>query len=141
MRPVLSAWALLLIGAILFMGGLFWVRAHPAQKANPLTQATDTISAELGMEVEPAASLEGGLLVKAVRPKSIAAQVGVKAGEKVVAVGDRSVWHAVRLQELISKEMSTRGSCTIMLVKGTTYRTVTLGFAPVPPPPPAEEHS
>jgi S1-C subfamily serine protease len=141
MRFTLPAWALLLIAAILFVAGLFWVRAHPAQKDNPLAQATDNISLGLGMEVEPAPGPEGGLLVKEVRPKSVAEHVGVKVGERVVAVGDRSVWHAVQLEQFISEEMSTTGSCTIMLVKGNVYRTVTLGFARVAPPPAPEGRS
>jgi hypothetical protein len=142
MRPILPPWALFLFAAILFMGGLFWVRAHPGEKHNPLEESVEELSHYLGMEVEavPARAGPGGLLVKAIRPDSMAERIGVKVGERVAAVGDRSVWHAVQLQQLISDEMSRRGSCTLMLAKDQVYRCVTLGFVPVPPPPVEHEH-
>ena len=142
MRQILPPWALLLFAAILFMAGLFWLRAHPGKKLNPLEKSVAELSQYLGMEVEavPAASGPGGLLVKGIRPDSAVAQAGVKAGERVVAVGDRSVWHAIELQQFISDEMRKRRSCTLMLAKDQVYRCVTLGFVPVPPPPVDEGH-
>lgn len=141
MRRLLPSWAVLLIGAILFVAGLFWIRSHPGQKPTPLEEAVETISQYLGMEVEQAPGPEGGLLVKGVRPGTMAHRLGVQVGEKVMAVGDRSVWHAVQLQQLINEEMQRRRGCAIMLAKDQTFRTVIFGFAPVPPPPTADEHA
>jgi len=142
MRPILPRWALFLFAAILFMAGLFWVRAHPGEKRSPLEESVAELSHYLGMEVEavPAPGGPGGLLVKAIRPGSMAEQAGVEVGERVVAVGDRSVWHAIQLQQLISDEMRRRRSCTLMLATDQVYRCVPLGFLPVPPPPVEDEH-
>ena len=154
MRPILPLWAALLLAAILFMAGLFWVRAHPGHQHNPLEEAVESLSRALGMEVEtvPTRGGPGGLLVTEVLPGSPAERAGVQVGERVVAVGDRSVWHAIQLQELISADMMRRRSCTLMLAKDPesqrpeepavrVYRTVTLGFAPVAAPAAAHEHS
>ncbi len=135
MRRILPPWALLLIAAILFMAGLFWVRANPPEERTPLDEAVADVLQYVGMEVEPEPREKSGLLVKSVTPGSPAEHAGVKAGERVVAVGDRSVWHALQLQELINTAMRRPGGCLLMLEKDGHYHSVVLGFVRLPAPP------
>ncbi len=138
MRRILPPWLLLLLGAILFTAGMFWVRAHPSEKRTPLDEAVDEVFQYVGMKVEPAPGEQSGLLVKEVKPGSPAARAGIKVGERVVAVGDQSVWHAVQLQDLMSSAMHRQGGCLLMLAKDDHYRSVPLQAVPLPPPPEEE---
>jgi len=136
MRPILPPWAMLLVAAIAAMAAMFWIRANPPEREDPLEEAAARLSRGLGFEVEPVPTPgpRGGLLIKAVLPGSPAQRLGLVPGERIVAVSDRSVWHALQLEQLIGEGMSKGGPFQIMLSKDDTYRTVSLGrFAPPPP--------
>jgi S1-C subfamily serine protease len=141
MRPVLRGWVLALVVAILVMGGLLWVRGHPGQPYNPLEESVATISDVLGIQVSVNPDSRGGELIEKVRPGSPAERMGVRPGERIVAVGERSVWHAQQLQQLIAQRSQMGMPIGLMLASADgTCRVV--AFAPVamPPPPSPEEH-
>ncbi len=107
MRPLFRAWMLLPIIAILFIAGLFWARQQAAQgKKDPLTQAQDWVRDSFGMTVEKATTEGDGLKVEVVSSGGAAAAVGIKAGDRIIAVGERSVWHVYQLTTLIAKWMN-----------------------------------
>jgi S1-C subfamily serine protease len=126
---------LLLTVAILLVAAMFWMRANPTGPPNPLQEAADGLYQQFGFEVALTPGEEGGLAVKAIRPESPASQLGIQVGERIVAVGDRSVWHAIQLQQLIDKTAERGGPFSLMLAKDGVYRTVYVGMQQAPASP------
>ena len=140
MRPLLRGWALALLAAILLMAGLFWVRSHPAKPYNPLEESAATISKVLGMQVSANPDPRGGELIEKVRPGGPAERMGLRAGERIVAVGERSVWHAQQLQQLIAQRSQMGIPIGLMLASDDgTFRVV--AFGPVAMPVPSTSHA
>ncbi|NIR00309.1 MAG: PDZ domain-containing protein, partial [Gemmatimonadales bacterium] len=85
---------------------MIWVRvrAPSAGTDDPLLLARESIAERFGMELATTAGPEGGLLVETVAPGRPAEQVGIQAGDRIVACGDRSVWHVYQLMELIDDQ-------------------------------------
>jgi S1-C subfamily serine protease len=135
MRPVVRSWMLVLIGGILFAAGMFWVRAreHTGGLDDPLLQARDSLARSFGMEVATEAGPEGGVLVAEVRPGSPAERAGIKAGDRIVACGDRSVWHAYQLAQYIGEELAFGPAVTLLVESGGDYRPTTFGMQPRAP--------
>jgi predicted metalloprotease with PDZ domain len=141
MRPVLRGWVLALVVAIVVMGGLFWVRGHPAKPYNPLEESVATISEVLGIQVSVNPDSRGGELIEKVRPGGPAERMGVRAGERIVAVGERSVWHAQQLQQLIAQRSQMGMPIGLMLAsQDNTFRVVAFGPVAMPPPRSPDEH-
>lgn len=141
MRPVLPRWALLLGAAILVMGGLIWVRVYPPKPPNPLEDSVEAISDVFGMTVSVGPHPGGGELVEKVRPGSLAERIGFRVGERIVAVGERSVWHVRQLQELISQRSQMGQPLTVMVTPDDkVFRVLTFGPVPLPPPASPDEH-
>jgi predicted metalloprotease with PDZ domain len=129
MRPAFPPWALLLIAAILFVGGLMWVRAHPPEHKlhDPLLEAQQTLAQGPGLEVAVEPLREGGVRVNSVRADSPAQRVGIKAGDRIIACGDQSVWHAHQLWEMMSDQASKGLPVVLMVETKGRYWSVVFG--------------
>jgi S1-C subfamily serine protease len=136
MRPRLRIWTLLLIGAIAFVVAMFWVRAHleDFSPKDPLTKSQEAIQGSLGMEVEKDSNGQGGLRVLDVDPRGAAAQAGVQAGDRVIAVLDRSVWHVYQFQELVVEGLESLPALFLLLERDGSYLNVALSSGIDPDP-------
>ena len=139
MRPVLRSWVLLPVVAIALVAGMFWARNQAIEtKKDPMTKAQEWVTRSFGMTVEKQTSGGNGLEVESVAPKGAAAEAGIKVGDRIAAVSDRSVWHVYQLIELISERL--RGPVLPVLVaSGDDYHLVRLSAAGARTPPPIEE--
>ena len=126
MRRHLSGWTVLLLFAVLFVVGLIWVRGKPPKVEDPLAEAAEEVSQRYGFLVESESDPKGGVMVKAITPGSPAALLGLQVGDRVIAVSERSVWHAVQLGDLLEERLS-RGPTPLLVVKGGVYRQVVFG--------------
>ena len=135
MRPVVRSWMLLLIGGILFAAGMFWVRArqHTGGSDDPLLQARDSLARSFGIEVATEALPEGGVRVEEVRPGSPAERAGINPGDRIVACGDRSVWHAYQLAQYIGEALAFGPAVTLLVESSGNYRPATFGMQPSAP--------
>ena len=135
MRPRIRTWTLLLLAAIIFMSALFWMRANPVQEKDPLAEAQDTIADAFGMTLAQACGPEGGLPVEAVEPNSPADSVDIRTGDRVVAVGDASIWHAYQFIEAVNKLAASSPVLPVLLEREGNYHAVMFrntGRLPVP---------
>ena len=130
MRHV-SGWVVLLLLAISFVVGLLWVRSHPAEIEDPLAEAQEEINRKFGFLVETTPGPKGGLTIQGVTPNSPAVHLGFQAGDRVLAVNERSVWHAVQLRDLIAEKLS-RGPVALMVEREGVFRLVVLGARAAP---------
>ena len=126
MRPVLPPWAILLVLAILFMAGMIWVRDMPKAKLRPLEDASKTLFDAFGMKGATEVAPEGGVEVGEVKTGSLAAAAGIRAGDRIIACRDLSVWHSAQLLEYVRSSVSQRSPCTLLLANDGHYRVVTL---------------
>ncbi len=72
----------------------------------------------------------GGVRVEGVRAGGPAQRGGIKAGDRIVACGDQSVWHAQQLWELISGLGTQRMPVALLVEREGTYHGVMLGGVP-----------
>jgi S1-C subfamily serine protease len=143
MKPFLRTWVVLLLGAILFVVGLFWVRANYAelQKKDPLTESQDRIEDTFGMRVAKESGSAGGLLVEVVDPESVAGRAGIQAGDRIVALGDRSLWHVYQFAELINSAAEVAPVLALLVARDGEYRSVLIGYRGGPLEMPQTSHS
>lgn len=130
MRRVLPPWALLLLAAIFVMGGMLWLRLQPPESEvedDPLADAAEQLVKGLGLEVDPAGAQGGGVRVTGVRAGSPAEQMEIQAGDRIVACGMRSVWHAYQLADLISQSLSHGLPAVLLVEREGDYRQVMFG--------------
>jgi len=135
MRPRIRTWTLLLIAAIGFVAALFWVRANPSQEKNPLAEAQETIDNAFGMTLAQACGPEGGLPVEAGELNGPAAGTGIEVGDRGMAIGDESVWHAYQFIEALNKRASSSAVLPLLVERDGDYRVVVFrssGELPVP---------
>lgn len=139
MRTSFRRWMLLLVAAIIVVAGLFWARAEVREaKKDPLTKAQEWVQKSFGMTVERQTSTGSGLKVQAVLPGGAAAEAGIKQGDRIVAVGDRSVWHVYQLVELIAARKGAP-MMPVLVATGDDYHLVRPSLAGAKTPPPIEE--
>ncbi len=135
MRPAVRTWTLLLIAGIVFMAALFWIRSKPIGKKDPLTESQETIEKAFGMKLAKESGPQGGLPVEAVDPRGPAAGSGVEVGDRVVAVGDRSVWHVYQFIQLVNERAPVASAVPLLLEREGEYRVVVFrgqGTLPLP---------
>ena len=141
MRPRIRTWTLLILAAIGFMAALFWVRANPSQEKDPLTEAQETIDHAFGMTLAQACGAEDGLPVEALEPNGPAAGAGIEVGDRVVAIGDESVWHAYQFIEALNKRAPSSPVLPLLLEREGDYRVVVFkSSGPLPVPGEVEGH-
>jgi S1-C subfamily serine protease len=144
MKPFLRTWVVLLLGAIVFVAGLFWVRANFAelQKKDPLTESQERIEDAFGMTLAKESGPAGdGLLVEAVDPEGVAARAGLDVGDRVMAVGDRSVWHIYQFADLVNASISVAPFLPLLVERDGDYRAVVIGHRAGPLVMPDVDHS
>jgi membrane-associated protease RseP (regulator of RpoE activity) len=125
MRRALPPWAWLLVIAILFMGGMLWMRVRPPAPKHdddPLVEAADDLERVLGLQVDPQPQPGGGA-----KPGTPAEQLGIQAGDRIVACGSQSVWHTYQLAELLSQSLGSGYPVSLLVEREGTYRQVVLG--------------
>jgi len=141
MRPRLRTWTLLLIAAIVFVGLLFWARANPYEEKAPVVEAQETIQRAFGMKLATETKSGDGLSVEEVDPKGPAANVGIEAGDRIVAVGDESVWHTYQFIEAANKRLSAAPMLALLVERKGEYRVIIFrADGPLPLPGEDEEH-
>ncbi len=126
MKPLLRSWVVLLLVAIALVGALFWVRANFAelQKKDPLTEAQESIEEAFGMRVAKESGPKGGLPVEAVEPGGPAEQVGLAVGDRIMALGDRSVWHVYQFADLINSSITAGRGIMLLVQRDGEYRMI-----------------
>ncbi|HUU54103.1 MAG TPA: PDZ domain-containing protein [Armatimonadota bacterium] len=135
MKPRVRTWTLLLIAAIGFMAALFWIRANPTKEKNPLTEAQETIEQAFGMKLALESGPQGGLPVEAVEAGGPAANVGVEVGDRILAVGDESVWHVYQLIEIVNRWVSASPGLPLLVEREGEYRVLVFrSSGPLPLP-------
>ncbi len=128
MRPRLRVWVLLPVAAILLVIGMFWAREQAAEtRKDPVLKAQEGIEKSFGMKLELQTSSGNGLKVLSVRPGSPADKNGIKKDDVVVAIGDRSVWHAYQFADLMSQQLQSAGYIPLLVKRGDEYRSVFFG--------------
>jgi len=135
MRPRIRTWVVLLVAAIGFMAALFWMRANPTQKKDPLTESQETVEHVFGMTIARESGPSGGLAVEVVERNGPAAAVGMEVGDRVMAVGDESVWHPYQFIEAVNRLASSSTALPLLVEREGAYRVVVFrssGELPVP---------
>ena len=135
MRPRIRTWTLLLIAAIGFMAALFWVRANPTQEKDPLTESQETVEHVFGMTIARESGPSGGLAIEVVDAKGPAAAAGMEVGDRVMAVGDESVWHAYQFIQAVNRRASSSPALSLLVEREGAYRVIVFrnsGELPLP---------
>ena len=130
MRRLLPPWALLLLAAILVVGAMVWLRVQPPESSgeeDPLADAAEQLAKGLGLEVDPAGEQGGGVRVTGVRAGSPAEQMEMQAGDRIVACGMQSVWHAYQLADLMSQSLGRGRPAMLLVEREGEYRQVMFG--------------
>ena len=130
MRRILPSWAWLLVIGILFVGGMMWMRVKPPaprQPDDPLLEAANDLEDAIGLQVDPAPGRGGGVRVTGIKPGTPAEQLGIQAGDRIVACGSQSVWHSYQLAELMSQSLGSGYPVSLLVEREGTYWQVMVG--------------
>jgi hypothetical protein len=127
MKPLFRSWILLLVGAICVVGAMTWMRLNPAEPDDPLLQARRSIAEGFGMDLAIQSDGSGGLRVEAVTPGRPAEQVGIEVGDRIVACGDRSVWHVHQMAQFVNDQLVLSGTVTLLVEREGRYWAVVFG--------------
>ena len=129
MKPLLSPRVVLLVAAVVFVALMIWVRTHPEKQEDPTMEAVTQLSEKVGLTIQPVPGPSGGLPVTDVRPASAADRLGFRKGDRILAVGDRSVWHALMFSEQLSQSLSSGRPFPILVDSNGTYHAIIMGRA------------
>lgn len=145
MRRLLPPWALVLIGAIVIIGFAIKMRANPPipqEPDDPLVTAARQLEDGVGLVVDVTPDPSGGVRVTEVKPGAPASQLGIQAGDRIVACGARSVWHTYGLVEQIEQALSYGAPALLLVEREGEYRQVVFGRhrAGIAPPAGGHEH-
>ena len=93
------------------------------------------IEQAFGMKLALESGPQGGLPVEAVEAGGPAANVGVEVGDRIVAVGDESVWHVYQLIEIINRWVSASPGLPLLVEREGEYRVLVFrSSGPLPLP-------
>ena len=132
MRRLLPPWAWLLVLAILFVGGMLWLRVRPPtspHERDALAEAATELDEAIGLQVDSAPGRGGSVGVLGVRDGSPAQQLGLQAGDRIIAVGSQSVWHSYQLLDLMRQGLGSGYPVALLVERQGTYWQVVLGPA------------
>lgn len=122
----MSGVAVLLVLAIVFVVGVLFTRNKPPQIEDPVADAVKELDDNFGFQVTGTMGPKGGLIVERVKPGSPADRLGLKPGDRFVAVNDRSIWHAKDMADQVSGALNT-GPVALLVEKDGAYRQVIIG--------------
>jgi len=140
MKPVLRGWIVLLFGGILFVAGLFWVRGIEPPERDPSVLAQRAIENAFGMYIAIQPARGGGVSVGSVEPGSKAEEAGIQAGDRIAAVGDRSVWHVLQLAEFMNQHISIAGATAVLVDRDDEWSIAVLPSQELLPLPEPDDH-
>jgi type II secretory pathway component PulC len=124
MKRALSGRNIVLLLAILFVVAVMLNR-KPPEPEDPLRDSQQKILEAFGLQVEPVPSGNGGLIVQKVLPDTRGQQIGIEAGDRLLAVNERSIWHVKNMEDLLQTALE-RGPVFLLLERKGTYRQVLL---------------
>jgi len=127
MKPVLSPRVILLVAAIVFVALMLWVRTHPEKPVDPIMDALDELKKGMGLTVQPLPGPNGGLPVLEVEPGSPADRLGFRKGDRILTVGDRSIWHVLMLTEQLSQNLEQGRPFPVLVDSKGTYHAIVVG--------------
>ncbi len=130
MRRLLPPWALVLIGAIVVVSFAIKMRVNPPvphEPDDPLVTAARQLEAGVGLVVDVTPDRSGGVRVTEVNPGAPASQLGIQAGDRIVACGARSVWHTYDLVEQMEQALSYGAPALLLVEREGEYRQVVFG--------------
>jgi len=135
MRPVLRSWIVLFVAAIMFVGGMFWLRSRPQEPEveDPLAEARESLDRGFGLELTSEVAAGGGVRVEGVKPGSPAERAGIEGGDRIVACGDYSVWHAYQLRELVVERLGQGLAVVVLVERAGDYRPAVLAMPRMQP--------
>jgi membrane-associated protease RseP (regulator of RpoE activity) len=122
----LSGITVLLVIAVVFIVGVLFARSRPPQIKDEVADSIEELYDTFGFQVAGTMGPQGGLLVERVKSDSVAAALGIKKGDRVVTVNDRSVWHAKEMADQLFSAVKA-GPVFLLVANGDSYRQVVLG--------------
>jgi len=130
MKPLLSPRVVLLVAAIVFVALMIWVRTHPEKPDDPVMESVEQLWDKLGLRIQPVpGGPGGGLPVNDVKAGSPADRVGFRKGDRILAVGDRSVWHSLMFSEQLNQNLSQGRPFSVLVDSNGSYHGIIMGRA------------
>jgi membrane-associated protease RseP (regulator of RpoE activity) len=121
-----SGITVLLVLAIVFIAGVLFTRTRPPQVEDQVADSVKELYDAFGFQVAGTVGPQGGLDVERVKSGSVAERLGIKKGDRVITVNDRSVWHAKDMADQLFAAVNA-GPAFMLVANGDNYRQVVLG--------------
>jgi hypothetical protein len=125
MRHVSGITVLLVLG-IVFIVGVLFTRTRPPQVEDQVADSIKELYDTFGFQVAGTVGPQGGLDVERVKSGSVADHLGIKKGDRLLTVNDRSVWHAKDMADQLFAAVNA-GPAFMLVANGDNYRQVVLG--------------
>lgn len=122
----ISGLTVLLVLAIVLVVAVLFTRNRPPQIEDPVADSIKELYDTFGFQVAGTIGPEGGLLVERIKPGSVAEYLGVKKGDRLITVNDRSVWHAKDMADQLYSAVNA-GPVSLLVANGDNYRQVVIG--------------
>ncbi|MCJ7822660.1 MAG: PDZ domain-containing protein [Armatimonadetes bacterium] len=130
MRRILPPWAWLLVIPILIVGAMMLMRLNPPVNegpSDPLLEAANHLESALGLQIDTVPLPGGGVRVSGIVPGTPAEQLGIQAGDRIVACGSQSVWHVYQLADLMTQSLGAGYPASLLVEREGTFWQVVLG--------------
>ncbi len=122
----LSGRVVLLVLAILFVVALLKTKKQEPPMGDPVGDARTNLQQLYGLAVDRQATPPAGLLVTGLTPQGFAQRLGLKVGDRVLAVNEQSVWHAKQLDDYLGSSLG-RAPVRLMVLSGTQHHVLVIG--------------